>query len=158
MRLLLVLAAGLWLAAGPAGAEEDERDKCNYQPKPPPPIQEVTISRQACQYLMQHELAADVTYKAGVDVRGQAVLPADLPGDDLNGLKVPETFAIELSPALSHWLPNDRPSFDTLGLSRINLGVITMSGGVLTFNGRPLNEDGAGELAALCMRQGEEER
>lgn len=113
-----------------------------------PPIPQVTISRQACQYLAQSRMANEADYRPGIDVEGRAVAPADFAEEPQ--LKLPETITIEIAPALAHWLPNQSAPYDTLELSRINLGTISMTGGVLTFNGQPLGRSHDDELLALC--------
>lgn len=123
---------------------------CNYIPEPDPPIPEITITKVACQYLARHQMAANADYEPGVDVEGRAVVPADLP-DTGDRLKLPETITVEIAPALAHWLPNQDVPYETLKLSRINLGTVSMTGGVLTFNGQPLGSSRQDELLALCL-------
>lgn len=125
---------------------------CNYQPEPDPPIPEITITKVACQYLARHQMAANAEYEPGVDVEGRAVVAADLP-DTKDRLKLPETITVEIAPALAHWLPNQEVPYESLKLSRVNLGTITMTGGVLTFNGQPLGSSRQSDLLALCLEQ-----
>lgn len=145
------LRLALWLATlvAPAGAMAAI---CNYVPEPDPPIPEITITKVACQYLARHQMAANAEYEPGVDVEGRAVVAADLP-DTEDRLKLPETITVEIAPALAHWLPNQDVPYETLKLSRINLGTVSMTGGVLTFNGQPLGSSRQDELLALCLEQ-----
>jgi hypothetical protein len=119
------------------------------EPQPPPPVPEVTISPQACRYLMQQNAALSAVYQPGLDSAGRAVAPADLPA--VSQLELPRSITIEIAPALAHWLPNQSTPYDTLNLSRINLGTISMTGGLLTFNGQPLGRSHDDELLALCQ-------
>ncbi len=147
MRRTLLTAAAL-LGFSPALACAGN---CPYVPPRIPPVPEITISRQACTYLMQEELRDSADYKPGVDVEGRAVAPADLPADD-NQLKLPETITVEIAPALAHWLPNQSAPYDTFELSRINLGTVSVTGGILTFNGQPMAPEHDNELLALCAQ------
>ncbi len=123
---------------------------CELEPEPGPPIPEITITKVACQYLARHQMAANAEYEPGVDVEGRAVVPADLP-DTEDRLQLPETITVEIAPALAHWLPNQDVPYESLKLSRINLGTVSMTGGVLTFNGQPLGSSRQDELLALCL-------
>jgi len=52
------------------------------------------VSRKDCRRLLRHEPRADVEYKAGVDVRGKPVAPADVPGS--LAIKLPKTINIPI--------------------------------------------------------------
>jgi hypothetical protein len=144
------LLCGLLLAAPMVQAISD----CNYTPPPTPPTPEVTISKSACQFLIARAQFESADYKAGVDSEGRAVVPADLPNADQ--INLPETITIEIAPALAHWLPNQSTPYDSLNLSKINLGIISMTGGVLTFNGQPLSLSHQDELLALCEHKADQ--
>ncbi len=142
-----ILATPAFLAVAlPAWAGE-----CPYTPPPIPPVPELTISREACAFLLQHEQFLSADYQPGVDTMGRAVVPADVPAEAQ--LKLPETITVEITPALAHWLPNQSTPYDTLELSRINLGTVTVTGGLLTFNGEPLGPAKDQELLKLCAQQ-----
>jgi len=83
---LVILAL---LAAGHAGAETV--DPANSQ---------VFVTKADCQALVHHRASADVKYKPGVDVHGNYVAPADLPGSRIPNL-VPEKiqFPLNINPA-----------------------------------------------------------
>ncbi len=125
---------------------------CNYEPEPEPPIPEITITKVACRYLARHQMVANAEYEPDVDVEGRSVVPADLP-DMEDRLKLPETITAEIAPALAHWLPNQEVPYESLKLSRVNLGTISVTGGVLTFNGQPLGSSRQSDLLALCLEQ-----
>ncbi len=83
----------------------------------------VTITREDCARLVEHVASADVAYQPGVDVNGNAVASADL--DDEGGRI---------------------GGFDATA----GIGVVTLRGGVVHFNGRPLSSPEARRLAAAC--------
>jgi hypothetical protein len=143
-RGLATLALGA--CALPAWAEQ-----CPYTPPPTPPVPELTISREACAFLLQREQTQSADYQPAIDSMGRAVVPADIPAEAQ--LKLPETITVEITPALAHWLPNQNAPYDTLALSRINLGTVTVTGGLLTFNGEPLGPARNDELLKHCAQQ-----
>ncbi|MBP7253268.1 MAG: hypothetical protein KBA75_07280 [Alphaproteobacteria bacterium] len=125
--------------------------ECPYTPPPIPPVPELTISREACTFLLLHEQFQSADYQPGVDTMGRSVVPADIPAEAQ--LKLPETITVEITPALAHWLPNQNAPYDTLEQSRINLGTVTVTGGLLTFNGEPLGPAKDDELFKLCAQK-----
>lgn len=141
-----LIAPVFFAIALPARAGE-----CPYTPPPIPPVPELTISREACAFLLQREQTQSADYQPGIDSMGRAVVPADIPAEAQ--LKLPETITVEITPALAHWLPNQSAPYDTLELSRINLGTVTVTGGLLTFNGEPLGPAKNDELLKLCAQQ-----
>ena len=106
----------------------------------------VTASEKDCKRLVRHVAAADVNYKPGVDVRGNAVKPADLNSGGQVGL--PEDFSFPLTVDLSERLGLDSSDI----LARPVLGEIKVSGGKVTFNGEPLRSDEQHEIAKKCKR------
>lgn len=138
---LMVMTAALPARAG----------QCPYTPPPIPPVPELTISREACVYLLRHEQTQSAEYQPGVDSMGRPVAPADLPAEAQ--LKLPEKITVEITPALAHWLPNQSAPYDTLDLARINLGTVEVTGGLLTFNGEPLGPAKDEDLLKLCAQQ-----
>jgi hypothetical protein len=124
---------------------------CPAEPELPPPTPEITISAEACQYLARHVMAEDVRYQSGYDVAGRAVTQADLPATS-GRLTLPKTITVEIAPALALWLPNSRWPYDGLNLSRINLGTVALTGGLLTFNNQPLGPSHNYELLQHCWR------
>ncbi|MGE4313671.1 MAG: hypothetical protein AB7E85_05300 [Pseudobdellovibrionaceae bacterium] len=71
--------------------------------------QEVTIE-EFCSQLSEHVPSADVAYKAGVDVRGKAVVPADL--NNASRLNVPTAFEIPVTVQLAESLGLSAGEFD----------------------------------------------
>jgi hypothetical protein len=91
--------------------------------------------------------APDVAYKAGVDVNGNAVAPADLPGS-APAIRPPDTIKIPLQINLQN----------ALHLNNSNLyspdavvGTIEYKDGQVTFNGQPVSEDAAAQIKAACQ-------
>ncbi len=54
----------------------------------------LSVSGTACQRLVAHQPKDDVTYKPGVDVRGNPVVPADL--NSSGGITLPEEINIQI--------------------------------------------------------------
>lgn len=126
--VLMVLAVG-W--AAPAGAD-------------------VAISRRDCQYLVNHQPAPDVTYRPGVDAHGRSVVPADLNGG--NQLQLPDTIYIPIEVNLGRRF--NIPPNSNLWKSTAEIGVVTVTGGQVSFNGQPLTPQDNSALAALCREHG----
>ena len=112
----------------------------------------VRVDRSACDQVVAHVAAADVTYQPGVDAYGRPVAPADLPGQPR--LALPETITIDLSLDLA-----GRFGFDPVAGVPLNadarIGVIEVTGSQVTFNGQPLTSDDQTALAAACRRTGQ---
>jgi len=108
----------------------------------------VTISKADCDRLAVHQPAPDVAYQAGVDVNGRPVAPADLNG----GIRiaVPETIRIPIEVDLF-----DRfgiPANPNLYEADAQVGEVIYRNGRAYFNGQPLQDETAAELAALCQK------
>ena len=147
---ILALAAFL---AGPTGIHANE-----------PPS--VLVTDDDCRHVVRHVPAKGVAYEAGVDVRGNSVVPADLsPRPDL---ALPERYAFELE-----YQPfQDRPLGDAgengdqlrgtdkpeLDISTFVVGLIELDlDGHVTFNGQPLHDEDELALIRLC-REARSER
>lgn len=81
-----------------------------------------------CQALVKHVPSADVAYRAGVDVHGKAVAPADLP--DSPQIKLPEVISIPLTADLTTLLnlPAAKMPFKTGADTAVALGSLTLEG------------------------------
>jgi hypothetical protein len=139
------LAAALCLLAGPALAQ-----------------QTVEIDQAACRALTRHVPAPDVEYVPGRDVvNGKPVAPADLSP----GIQIPTRFsvvvAIDVAKKLRSLQPrpgtrsatDQNPNLYALprgGEAKAYLGVVTVEGDRLYFDGQPLTDDLEAEFAALC--------
>lgn len=104
------------------------------------------IDPALCRHLPAHRPAPDVEYTPGVDVRGNPVAPADLPGSGgtLSGLdwfEMPVTaaFARRMGYAVPPGLPMST-----------EFGRITIQGDRVLFNGQPVGPSARAELHAVC--------
>lgn len=108
----------------------------------------ITVDPAACRWVQRHEPAADVEYRPGVDVNGQPVAPADLPGSPV--VRVPERLEIGITADLA----------DRFGIPRSALfgaeayiGTVTVEGNRVLFNGQPITSLAEQELVVLCAKQ-----
>jgi hypothetical protein len=110
---------------------------------------EVKIAPDDCRRLVQHRASADVAYKPGVDVNGNPVTPADLPGQAR--ITAPNEITINLTidvlqqygvPADSLLSPSGEASVGTIKYD--------ISSGKLTYNGQSLTDPEQDALAAAC--------
>ena len=106
----------------------------------------VRIDRDACANVVEAVPDPDVAYQPGVDVDGNKVAPADLPGSPQ--LALPESFVITLELNLRHSVhrvPGPR------GLEpKLQLGLITVEGNRVYYNGQPLDDPEQARLVAAC--------
>lgn len=121
-------------------------------PPQPAPGREPTIriDPAACQWVTRHHPSADVEYKPGVDVNGNAVAPADLPGS--GGIDLPQdiNIAITVNTAKRLGIPaND------LYKGEVQVGMVTVRGNQVLFNGKPIQPEAEQELLVLCRQKGE---
>lgn len=95
-----------------------------------------------CRILPEHKAANDVTYQPGVDVRGKAVVPADINADPM-GISA-QTIIVPLTVDLAKRLQNQNIAGlemeGTLGFLEI------ASSGRVTYNGQDLTS----QVHALC--------
>ena len=112
------------------------------------------IDPALCQALVKHVPRADVTYQPGVDVDGKAVAPADLPGG--SQIALPRQITIPITVQLTKLLnlnPNSYPA-SALGEGTEGvLGVITVDGDNILFNGKSLSDEQQNNLSVLCLKQ-----
>lgn len=110
--------------------------------------QTITVTREACADLVEHIPGADVTYQPGIDVNGQPVAPADMPGSPR--IQVPEEFSIRITVGLGRRLgiPANPNNFQ----SEADIGVVSYKDGRAYFNGQPLEDPDAAALADACRR------
>lgn len=113
----------------------------------------VRITEADCRYLASHVAEPGVAYEPGVDVHGNAVVPADI--DDGGGLELRRAFTIDIELDIAERLgiPGDSARFQ----DKANIGVLEVRGRELYFNGQRLAPDAAGPVAAACSRQGKTE-
>lgn len=108
---------------------------------------QVPMDRTVCRYLPRHMPAPDVEYKPGVDVRGNRVAPADLPGSA--GAVPMDRFEIPVTLDFARKLGFTAPGAGALP-GTAEVGRLSIQGDRLFFNGQPLNAASEAELVALC--------
>ncbi len=113
-----------------------------------------TVSPALCRTVTKHVPDANVAYQAGVDANGKAVAPADVPGSPQ--MQLPSKIQIPLTVQLTKVLnlnPNQQPFKDLGEGTEATLGVLTVEGDHVLFNGQPLSDTQQDNLAVLCMKQ-----
>jgi hypothetical protein len=70
--------------------------------KAEPEAPKVRITKKDCRRLVRHQASADVAYKPGVDVRGNAVVPADISGGFT--IPLPDVFEFNITKDLTAYL------------------------------------------------------
>lgn len=116
----------------------------------------VTISTADCRRLVAHAPAPGVAYQGGVDVRGKAVVPADVNGSA--AIDLPEIIEIPLTVDVARRLKGDggaAESGDILKSRRgiegkAALGALTIKGNDAFWNGRPLQSQDEILMAEAC--------
>lgn len=117
----------------------------------------VAVTQDDCARFARHVASADVAYQPGVDVNGNAVASADLDDEgrlDLAGDDI--TLNIGVPIVAFSGTVSDETQFTNEGGKIGNfdatagIGAVTLSGGVVHFNGRPLSSPEARRLAAAC--------
>lgn len=112
--------------------------------------QDIVIEEEYCQYLTEYEQPVGVEYQPGVDVDGNAVVPADIQATQITPPAVIE-FNIAVDVAEYIGLPT-QPGIETIS----NMGTIQVANNQLYFNGEPLKPDSEKALLALCQTDEDE--
>ena len=103
----------------------------------------LSITHDACHWLVRHTPAPDVAYQPGVDVTGKAVAPADLAP---NNIELPDTYTIPLTLDRA-----TRLGYAPAGTeAKLSIGTITLAPTGLMLNGQPVSRETEAELAAFC--------
>lgn len=114
----------------------------------------LTISEADCARLARHYPADDVAFQPGRDVRGKAVVPADLPSGagGGNGLILPGAVVIPIEVDLfdRFGIPDNAVNFK--GDIYVGEVLVDVASGRALFNGQPLQTEAEAELAARCQR------
>ncbi len=136
--VLVFFAAATLAAALPTAAQEEVT---------------VAITRADCARLVAHVPAPDAAYQPGVDVHGRQVTPADL--DGAPRIRLPERILIPIEIGLLErfGIPANPALFD----ADAKIGDVVYRDGRFTFNGQPLQDEAAAELAARCQEIGREQ-
>ena len=108
----------------------------------------VQITESDCSRLVTHVAAADVAYRPGVDVNGNAVAPADLNAQPQ--ISVPDVISIPVTIDLATNLGINTPF-----LARPTVGEVQITrDGRVSFNGQPIGDAAQQELAQRCQQVG----
>lgn len=112
----------------------------------------IIVTRSACQALVRHVPDDDVAYKPGVDVRGNAVAPADLNGGSNILKSLPKEIEFPVTLDFFEYSGIDVPD----GMSgEQSIGKITYRNGRVYFNNEPIgNEATSDELIKACREAG----
>lgn len=133
MQKILILP--LFLALAPVAAAQD---------KPA-----IAVKDADCRRIVEHQAAADVNYKPGVDAYGRPVAPADLPGG--SQIKLPEEIQIPITIDLSKrlGLPTDGSVFKP----EAQIGTVSVRGNQVFFNNQPLGAQDQAALQQACAER-----
>jgi hypothetical protein len=102
------------------------------------------LSESACRYLTEYQQAEGVEYQPGLDVDGNAVVPADI---NRNQIEVPKVVGFDITVDVAEYAGLPVPQ-GTETLARI--GTVTIENNQLKFNGEPLKPESEQALIALC--------
>jgi len=106
-----------------------------------------------CRTLVKNTPDADVAYQPGVDVEGNAVAPADLPGAPPMKLPSKIQFPLTINLAKTLNLNTSAYPYNQLGQgTEGSLGTLTVEGDHVLFNGQPISDTQQDKLAVLCMQ------
>ena len=109
----------------------------------------ITVSATDCQRLVNHVASADVAYKPGVDVHGNPVAPADLPGTVKIQTPTEITFDVTFD-LLGNYGVSEDSSLFARGAASVGTVKYDINSGALTFNGQRLDDPEMKALADLC--------
>jgi hypothetical protein len=111
---------------------------------------QVVVSAKACAEVIAHVPDAGVAYTPGVDVNGQSVAPADLPANapPVNLDNFPIFLTLDLKKKFQ--IPDAAKLFKPEAV----VGLITIQGNQVFFNGQPIGTGEANLLAAACRAHG----
>jgi hypothetical protein len=109
----------------------------------------LVISAADCAALTGHRPDPSVEYAPGVDVRGRAVAPADLPGHEPLQLGAGEA-AIDPRIPLKRYFELPQGLVSILGDAEIGVGVVTVRDGVAYLGERRLGDPAQAAIAEAC--------
>jgi hypothetical protein len=110
------------------------------------------IDPALCNALVKHTPDADVAYQPGVDVQGNNVAPADLPGQPQ--IKLPDKYQFPVTVSIAKALNLSTTAFPSSDFgpgTEMAVGKITIEGDKVMFNGQPLSDTQQDNLAVLCL-------
>ncbi|HEY4164710.1 MAG TPA: hypothetical protein VGM59_16705 [Dongiaceae bacterium] len=114
-----------------------------------PAVADIAVSRQDCDRLVKYQEPPGVEYQPGIDAHGEPVVPADINGGA--NIQLPQTIVIPVEVLIRKYafIPPGSP----LRQSKAELGVITVTGDEVLYNGQPLTDQDEAALAAVCRDQ-----
>ena len=141
-----VFLFSLFWSAFPAWAEEAQ--PIDQPVAPQAMVSLASVSLDDCRRLVGHAARPDATYQAGVDVRGNPVVPAEGQAE-LGQIQVPDEIVIDFGLDLA-----GRYGIASTGLMSATAGILFINYdlglGALTINGKPLNRDDSRAVAKAC--------
>jgi hypothetical protein len=111
------------------------------------------IDSALCRNQVAYTEAAGVEYKPGVDVHGHYVAPADI--DSGASPQMPKKIDIPVTVSLVKALNFDTTQypFNQLGTgTEAQIGVLSVEGNKVTFNGKPLSSEQQQKIDAACAK------
>lgn len=114
---------------------------------------EAAVDPALCRALIKHVPDADVAYQPGVDVHGNPVAPADLPGAPQ--MQLPDQIKIPLTLNLAKTLNLNTSAYPYRQLgtgTEAQLGTLTVEGDHVLFNGQPISDAQQDKLSVLCLQ------
>ena len=114
-----------------------------------PAAADIAVSRQDCDRLAKYQEPPGVEYQPGIDAHGEPVVPADLGGGP--NIKLPDTIIIPIEVLIQdrfHIPPNS-----ALWSAKAEMGVVTVQGDQVLYNGQPLTDPETAALAEICKQQ-----
>lgn len=106
---------------------------------------QILVENQVCTYLVEYQPAQNVEYQPGVDVNGNAVVPADI---QTTQIAAPEVIEFNIAIDVAAYMGMiAQPGIENFA----NIGRIQVKDNQLYFNGEPLKPDSEKALLALCQ-------
>jgi len=141
-RIAAIIPLCLLLAAASVAAAHDPAAPVDGEVK-------IVVTKADCRRVVKHAPAPDVIYRPGLDMNGDPVVPADLDGGVR--IELPERFTIPMEVDLfdRFGIPADEANFR----ADLLVGEVFVDRyGRAYFNGQPLQNEAAAELAAKCQK------
>jgi hypothetical protein len=110
---------------------------------------DIAVTRRDCDRLVQYRQAPGVEYQPGVDAHGRPVAPADLAGG--YQIEPPETIVIPLEILLQRRF--HIPANSVLWSGKAQVGLVTVRGSQVFYEGQLLGDPESAALAQLCDQQ-----
>lgn len=137
--------------AGDKGAEATGRADAPLPRPSAKPEFLIRMSKEDCRRLIRQSAVPGPDYQPGVDVRGNPVAPANIPGQFTDSDLLPDAIAFELSlnplefagnPALADLFSGAEAGFGEIRYA--------LTSGALTLDGRRLNAETTAEILTFC--------